>query len=209
MATTINHTMDAAKHAIDAAREAADQTYTQAKDGTEHAATAARSTFFDGVNTVVGLAKVVRSLTADDALGWVGLARRPSAFSSFALFGAGLATGAAAALLFAPMTGEETRKMILKRLLGAEKDIEAAVKDGAKDGEKKIEETAKDIGTKAKDVEAKVEKKVEKVADKVEQKVEPFKDTIAKNVRAFGDAMKDGVDDLGDAAKRTAPHHRS
>ena len=59
------------------------------------------------------LAKTVTHIDADDLLGTVGLSRRRShALENVALVTMGALIGAGAALLFAPMSGPETRAKI-------------------------------------------------------------------------------------------------
>lgn len=64
--------------------------------------------------------RIGRSLTdldANDLLGIVGLSRRQSRFGEgLLLFSGGAVVGAGVALLFAPASGEETRRMIGERL---------------------------------------------------------------------------------------------
>ena len=69
-------------------------------------------------------ARAATDLGADDMLGWIGLARRRShTLENIALVGAGIALGAASALLFAPSSGRTTRKRIRQ---GVERAAEAA-----------------------------------------------------------------------------------
>jgi hypothetical protein len=75
------------------------------------------------MNAVVeGKAKLpnLSDLDADSALALVGLSTRPSAagrfFSSLGLLTAGLASGAAVALAFAPRPGTELRRELVERL---------------------------------------------------------------------------------------------
>ena len=63
------------------------------------------------------VAQVVRDMSGDDVLGYVGLQRKRSAFTTYVLpglgfFAAGLAAGAGIGLLFAPSSGRELRGQI-------------------------------------------------------------------------------------------------
>jgi hypothetical protein len=63
------------------------------------------------------LAKTVTHLDADDFLGGIGLSRRRShALENVALVTMGALIGAGAALLFAPMSGPETRARIGRKV---------------------------------------------------------------------------------------------
>lgn len=108
-----------AENAVGAAKAGAEHAVGAAKAGAEHAAATTRSRFLDGLHTVTHLLAVVRSLGGDDVLGWIGLARRRSPIVTFAAFGAGMAVGAGAALVLAPMSGQALRAKILENLRAA------------------------------------------------------------------------------------------
>jgi hypothetical protein len=133
MATNVDDAIDVARRAIGSANGGAKQAVGTAKhvldsarEGAEHAATKARSRWWDGVREVTEIAAMLRSLQGDDVLGWMGLARRRGPLASLGLFGAGLAVGAGAGLLLAPMSGGEMRRRILERLIGAKSEAEAS-----------------------------------------------------------------------------------
>ncbi len=116
MSSIFDDTMSTAKSVVGSARDNAESAVGAAKAGAEHAAASTRSTFLDGVRTVTRFVAVLRSLGGDDVLGWVGLARRRGPFATVAAFGAGMAVGAGAALMLAPMSGQALRAKILERL---------------------------------------------------------------------------------------------
>lgn len=88
------------------------------------------------------LARSIRSFTADDALAIVGLERnRSRTLERIALVGLGAVAGAGAALLFAPASGNETRRKLKD---GAEN----LAKDATELGKKMVRE-AQDMGEKA------------------------------------------------------------
>jgi gas vesicle protein len=62
----------------------------------------------------------IRELTKEDALAAIGLAIRPSAgrwlAGTLSVWGLGVIVGAAAALLLAPRTGQETREDLAERV---------------------------------------------------------------------------------------------
>src|SRR5262249_54249880 len=99
MSTMLNDTRDAARNTLESAKER-----------TQHAASSARSAVLDGIRAVSGALSIARGLQLTDMLGWFGLARRRGALESFAVFGAGVAVGAGAGLLFAPMSGADLRR---------------------------------------------------------------------------------------------------
>jgi hypothetical protein len=99
--TTLNETIDTAKHAVGSAQVAATRS--------------ARATWLDGVRAVGEVLATIRSFRTENALGWFGLARRRSPLISYGMFGAGVAVGAGVGILFAPRSGVETRRLIMKR----------------------------------------------------------------------------------------------
>ena len=189
MATMLNDSMAAAINFMGSAREtsasavdAAKSAVETAKEGTGHAVTSARSTLLDGVHAVTGLASMLRSLQPEDALGWVGLARRRSPLLSFAVFTAGFAAGAGAGLLFAPTSGADLRKTIFQGLRGLMGD--------------------------AKDVAEKAEAKVEKIEDKAEKMAGKAKDKVEHKAAAATSAVKESFQDARSmVAAATDPAH--
>lgn len=171
MSSTLNDTIEAAKHVLASANdEAAHAVGTakhaigSAKDGAEHAAASARTTWFDGVKAVTGMVAMLRGLQADDALGWVGLSRRRSPVAAVGIFSAGVVLGAGAALLFAPMSGAETRRRLMSGFSGLKGDAKttldhagAEVKSDVAAAGKKIE----DLASQAKHAVVEAEHKVE------------------------------------------------
>jgi hypothetical protein len=125
MSSTLNHTIETAKNVMDSANEGAERAVGKAKhavgsfrEGAGHAVSSARTTFWDRVKTVTEIVLMLRGFQAEDALGWLGLARRRSPFLPIGIFGAGLVVGASAGVLFAPLSGADTRRLILARLAG-------------------------------------------------------------------------------------------
>jgi gas vesicle protein len=125
MSNPLSDTYETAKHAMDSAEDVAaaagsktKRAIGSAQDGAEQALTSARATWWDGVKAVTGIVMMVRSLRANDALGWVGLSRRRNPLFAAGVFGAGIAVGAGAALLLAPGSGVELRRRIVDRFAG-------------------------------------------------------------------------------------------
>jgi gas vesicle protein len=171
---TSTSAVGAAKGAVDAARQ-----------GTGHAVTSARSSLMDGVHTVTGIASMLRNFQADDALGWIGLARRRSPLLSFAVFTAGFAAGAGAGLLLAPTSGAELRKNLFKGFQGLMGDA----KDVAEKAEAKVE---------------KLEDKAEKLAGKAKDKAEDLAGKAKDKAEDLAGKAKDKAEDLASSAKDAA-----
>jgi hypothetical protein len=108
---TLNETIDTAKHRVGSAQVAATR--------------GARATWLDGVKAASELLATIRGFRAENALGWLGLARRRSPLISYGLFGAGVAVGTGVGILFAPRSGVETRRLIMKRF-GMDEKVSAA-----------------------------------------------------------------------------------
>lgn len=76
------------------------------------------------------IAKVLEQVAKDDLLHDIGLEKRNvvgSAISTFGIFAAGLAVGAAAGLLFAPKPGTEMREDLAQRMTTIRTDLEDKV----------------------------------------------------------------------------------
>lgn len=152
MSTTIHDAMGTAKEVLGSA-----------KGGAEHAATSARTTFFDVAKFAVGVASTLRGFGIDDALGFIGLARKRSLLGAAGIFGAGVAVGAGIGLFFAPTSGRTLRHSILRGL----DELKA-------DAGEKIEK----VGGEVMEIERKVERKVDAAADAVKSKVEAAEGTV-------------------------------
>jgi len=189
MTNILNDTMSAAKNVMDAARENAGQAMSNAKGGAGHAVASTRSAFIDGIKAMSGLIATIRSLDGDDALGWVGLARRRNPLYSLGIFGAGLAVGAGVGLMLAPMSGAKLREMMLDQLRGP---------NAAKDLEKKVEGKVEDLAGKA-------EGTVKQAERKIEHKVEQAKEAVVHGVGAVVSA----AETVADEVKMSAPRPRS
>jgi gas vesicle protein len=195
MATMLDDTMATAKNLMGSAKE-----------GTEQAASSARSTVMDGVHAITSVAAMLRSLDSNDALGWVGLARRRSPFVSMAIFGAGFAAGAGAGMLLAPTSGADLRRNLMKGLMGLWGDAKD-VAEKAETKVEKIEDKAEDLAGKAKDAVKKAERNVEaKVADGVKTLEDSVKTRAAAAVSTVKDAAHDAKSVMSAA---TDPAHDS
>jgi len=189
MSSIFNDTLETAKNVINTANEGTQQAtdtakhaYKSAKGGADQAASSVRSTWLDGVKTVSSVVSMLRAFQADDALGWVGLSRRRSPIASFGVFSAGLALGAGAGMLFAPMSGRDLRRTIMKSFSG-------------------VTDKAKEVATQVEAQATKVEAKVEDVASKVKDAVVQAEHKAASGVVAIKDAAVNKVDTAVTAAK--------
>jgi hypothetical protein len=116
MQSTLNDTMNVARNAIDGARH-----------GTERAVVSTRESLMDAFHVVTGLVGMLRRLDGDDALGWIGLARRRSSLPSLLAFGAGVVVGAGVGVMLAPIPGAELRQQVVRRLTGQKEEANSSV----------------------------------------------------------------------------------
>lgn len=168
MSNILDDTLDNAKSFTETARE-----------GAQHVAHNARSTFLDGLNAVTGFVTMLRGLEVDDALGWIGLARRRSPLATIAMFGAGVVVGAGIGMVLAPRSGADVRRMIRQRFWGLEQDAKRGLEQAgaaARQYEQKLEQKAENIAGKAKETVKETAQeligKARDVAKDVEGKVE-------------------------------------
>ena len=218
MATMLNGTM--AKNIMDSALEtstsavgAAKGAVEAARQGTGHAVTSARSSLMDGVHAVTGIATMLRNLQADDALGWIGLARRRSPLLSFAVFTAGFAAGAGAGLLLAPTSGAELRKNLFKGfqgLMGDAKDVAERAEAKVEKLEDKAEKLAGKAKDKAEDLAGKAKDKAEDLAGSAKDAARKVEDKVETKAAAATSAVKDTFHDARSmVAAATDPAHDS
>lgn len=123
MSSTLNNTMNTAKHVIDSATGSAGHVMHSAQKG-------ARSSLLGTITAVGGIVSILRGFDLDEGLGLLGLTRkrtasRSAAISAIAFFGVGVALGTGAALLFAPASGADTRRALRGRVEGLKRDAEA------------------------------------------------------------------------------------
>lgn len=101
-----------AEHQADAATNAAESVTARKPDGLYGAlATAAR-----GIGMLATVTTTLRKLSPDRGIPWLESTRRRSTASSAAIFGAGVLTGAGAAVLLTPMTGPAMRRTFARQL---------------------------------------------------------------------------------------------
>lgn len=128
----------------------------EASEVAQEVTAAAKSNIGDTIERISRVYATLRHLGLDDVLGTIGLQRRQSSASAVALgFGAGFLAGAGTALVFAPMSGRATRRMLASNF--------RQFLDGSPDGE---------------GVKGKVEGAVETVKEKVDTAVRATKKTV-------------------------------
>lgn len=192
MSSTLNDTIKAAKSVLAAANEEAEHAvgtakhaFGTAKVGAEHAASAVQETWVDGVKAVTGLVSALRHFQAEDALNLVGLTRRRSPLATVGLFGAGALVGVGVAMLFAPRSGAETRRRILKAF--------EVLQGEAEDTLHRVESEAKVVGEKVEEIASHAKDAVIQAEHKVEDGASALKDLAASKVDAAVHAVKDAT----------------
>ncbi len=124
MSNTIEHVVKDARHAIHSVTEGAEELaesanqsvkggLDSARQGAEHLATKARTSWIDGVKAVTGLITSVGSIPSSQQLSVFGLRRRRSIVDVAAVGGA-FAIGFGTGILLAPMSGVDLRRRISK-----------------------------------------------------------------------------------------------
>ncbi len=204
MSITLNDTLSAAKQVLASANDeavvamgSAKHAAGTAKDSAEHAVASARMTWFDGVKAVAGVVATLRGFQANDALGLVGLARRRSPMMAMGIFGAGMAVGAGAALLFAPMSGEETRRRIMSGFSAFKGEAKTTLDTvGAE-----ITADAKAASAKVEDVASQAKSAVIAAEHKVEDGAVALKDLATSKVDAAIHAVQAVATTSHDGAK--------
>jgi gas vesicle protein len=214
MATMLKHTMGTVKDLMDSVVESAPgavniakSTMETAKAGTGHAVSSAQSTVMDGVHVVTGIASMLARLTANDALGWIGLSRRRSPFVSLAAFSVGVAAGVGAGLLFAPTSGADLRSALLKNfqgLLGDAKDVARTAEAKVEKIEDKAEKIAGKAKDKAEDLAGKAKDKVEDLAGKANDVAKKVENKAAAATNEVKETYQDAKSMM---AAATDPEH--
>lgn len=195
MTSMMNNTLKTAKCAMESATEGAEHAVDSAKDGAEKVVSGARSTLNQGIHAVTDLVVMLKSLGLDDGLAWIGLARRPSAFRTLAVFGAGLVVGAGAGILFAPLSGADTRRAILNQLKGVQSQAKDTLEQAETEVKQAVGEKANEIAGKANDFAGKARDAVKTAERKVENKVDEGAQAVKNKVEATADAVTDTLDD--------------
>ena len=193
MAITFTDTLSAAKQVVASANTEANQAVASAKhaagtakEGADQAVASAKTTWLDGVKAVAGVVSMLRGFQANDALGWVGLSRRRSPIVAMGIFGAGMAVGAGAALLFAPMSGEETRRRLMTGFSGLKGDAKTSAEAMATE----IATDAKAVSHKVEEVASQAKGAVIAAEHKIEDGAVALKDLATSKVDAAVQAVK-------------------
>lgn len=138
-------------------------------EGVGHAAETAKSGVVDSFDKLSKLFANVRSMNADDALELAGLQRKSGALFTVGTFAAGFAAGAGASLFFAPSSGADMRKKLVKAIKafidsdtveGVVETVETKAKQIMKAGEDKIREGKHTVEEKAREGKNNVDEKI-------------------------------------------------
>jgi gas vesicle protein len=211
----MNDSINTAKHAVDNAKDGVEHAYVAAKDGVDHAYSTAKgggarafattmSTLMTGVQGITSLASALRSLDRDDALSWIGLARRRGPFESIAIFGAGFVAGAGAGMLLAPTSGAELRKTLWGRVMS----MKGEATEQAKKIEGDAERAVHDAGAAVKDV---THRAVDQ-ADSMKQKAgQAAQSAVGSGLHTVGSAVKQAGEDVKNVGDQLRPpaNHRN
>ena len=198
MSSMLNDTMNTAKSALSSAKEGLET----AKVTTEHAATTTRSVLLEGFKAVSGVVTMLRHLDGDDALGWVGLARKSSPLRSLGVFGAGVAVGAGLGMVFAPMSGAKLRRTLLSRLTDAADEAKETVEHAGAQVSEKVTQQVSQVEDKAKDLAGKAGEAVKSVEDKAKDMAGKASDTAKSVEHKVEDKLAAGVDAVKGAANK-------
>lgn len=192
MSSTLNNTMNTAKHMMESTKDGAEHAMHSAQKG-------ARTSLLGTVTAVGGVVSILRGFDLDEGLGWIGLTRKRTAFrtaviSTVACFGAGVVIGTGAAMLFAPASGAETRRALRGRLEGLKRDAE---------------DTFERAGTEVKQLERKAESFVTRAVDSAKKAEHKVEEKVSEGVQTAKDAAKSRVDTVLGAVQNTAEEARS
>ena len=186
------------------------------RDGAETAASTvaekahdARDNVLDLVKTATKFLAAIETPTPDDLLSRIGLQRKQSnILPAIATFGVGLLVGAAAGVLFAPKSGEETREDLSKRvddLMSKGKDIQGEVThsleaardramDVAGEAREKVAEVAGEAKDKALNLATETRDKATQLASETKDKATNAATDIKSSASSAAGDLKDGFD---------------
>ena len=172
MSSTLNDTMNTAKHVMESATGSAGHVMHSAQKG-------ARSSLLGTVTAVGGIVSILRGFDLDEGLDLLGLTRKRTAarsatVSALAFFGVGVALGTGAALLFAPASGAETRRALRGRIDELKRDAEETFERAGAEV-KQLEQKAESFVTRAVDTAKRAEHNVE---NKLSEGVQAAKDVV-------------------------------
>jgi gas vesicle protein len=118
----------------------ATKTFHTAAGAATDAAKGARGGLLSAVKSVVEVATLLRGLGAEEVLQKIGLMRKRTPLGSLGVFATGVAVGAGLGLLFAPMTGRQTRSYVRDRLRDVSDDVKTTTVAAVDQVEEKVEE---------------------------------------------------------------------
>ena len=103
MSSTLDETMKTARTGVESVWE-----------GTEHTL-GTLSVLLKGANAAAELVAMLRGIDRDDGLAWFGLVRQRRPLRSLMILNAGVAAGAVAGVLLAPVSGASLRRALVRR----------------------------------------------------------------------------------------------
>jgi gas vesicle protein len=118
----------------------ATKTFHAATNVASHAAKGAQGGLLGAFKSAVEVVSILRGLGADEVLKKVGFMRARTPLASLGLFATGVAIGAGLGLLFAPRTGEQTRRYVSDRLRNATNDVKTTTAAAVDQVEEKVSE---------------------------------------------------------------------
>lgn len=158
---------------------------------------AARAGMGPTMRAVAGVAAALRSFGLEDGLASLGFTRRRRPLASIALFGAGVALGAAVGLLVTPRSGSETRRALRERFNELRKKTDYALLKA----EYEIEEKTGDLSGKVEEGVKVVERKI---GDEIEAAAEAVKASLEQAKAAVhGESGGSGSKDREEGSRRT------
>ena len=185
MSSTLDNAMGTAKDVVESTKGTA-----------EHAVSSAKSSLFEATKFAIGIASALRGLDLDDALGWVGLARRRTPIGTAAVFGAGVAVGAGLGVLFAPMSGDSLRSAIKRQL----DELKRGASEEVKQVERKVERTVSDVADVVKHAADTAAGTAKHAADTAAGNVKRAADTAASNAKYAADSAAGSAKQAADSA---------
>ncbi len=211
--------MTTTRDLIDNVRDSAETVAEKASDKAHDA----RDTVLDLMKQASKFLSAIETPSTDDLLDRIGLQRKQSnVLPAIATFGVGMLVGAAAGVLFAPKSGQETREDLSKRvddLVGRGKDLSgevthslSAARDKAMDvaGEarEKVAEVAGETKEKVASLASETRDKATHLANETREKAVSAASDIKSSATSAASDIKDGFDksktNLGNGAHRPA-----
>ena len=181
MSTAMNNTMSTSSEGCESTEKAA-----------ENAGAISLSTLFKAAKMALGVSSALRALGID-VFGWTRLLGKRGPLGATVLFGAGLAVGTGAGVLFAPASGESTRRALLRRLDGMKRDALGGIEK---------------VGDEVKEIEHRIEESVSDAADAVKGKVNAMTDNVKETVAGARSSTSPQDTGYAEASRGPTPTRR-